>query len=90
MKKLYNIKDNTKDSIVNKENPQIDNERLNIGTQVKQLKDRLEKDYNLAWDKQDDYEYLQQYRESFLKQIYCIKRDQEKKEEEKVKNQTLT
>ncbi|CAD8191786.1 unnamed protein product [Paramecium octaurelia] len=86
------LKDSTKGSVVTKENPLIDKEKQIIETKVQELKDRkdkLKKDYNNAWDKYEDYEDLQKYREWFLNQINRIKRDSErkKKEEERKKRE---
>ncbi|CAD8118482.1 unnamed protein product [Paramecium sonneborni] len=79
------LKDSTKDSVVTKQNPLIDKERQIIEAKVQELKERKEKmkkDYNSSWDKYEDYEDLQKYREWFLKQINRIKRDSEKKKKE--------
>ncbi|CAK72499.1 unnamed protein product, partial (macronuclear) [Paramecium tetraurelia] len=79
------LKDSTKDSVVAKQNPLIDKERQIIETKVQELKDRkekLKKDYNNAWDKYEDFEDLERYREWFLKQLNRIKKDSERKKRE--------
>ncbi|CAD8098099.1 unnamed protein product [Paramecium primaurelia] len=76
------LKDSTKDSVVTKQNPLIDKERQIVEAKVQELKERkekLKKDYNNQWNKFEDYEDLQNYREWFLKQINRVRRETEKK-----------